>query len=278
MAKIVAAFASTHNPRIFWTRDEADPAEVRALDRAFGQLREGLAAAKPDAIVMFGNDHMDQFFLDSLPTFAIATSAELAGPFWYEQEIMKMPRYRTPVAGWLAEDLLRHGVEAGFGLSRASAARIDHAFTLPLSYLRPEGDIPVVPVITNVFGYPIASGERFRELGRMIRAFAAARPADERLAVIASFNMTVEVGGPKMGNYNKAFNDRVLELMAAGEAETMVRNLTVPRLIAEGNSTAEFLNYLALLGVVGERRPNFIRHEPIRGIGLCPVVMWENLS
>ena len=278
MAKIVAAFATTHNPRIFWTRDDADPQEMLALDRAFGQLREGLAGARPDAIIMLGNDHLDNFFFDTLPAFAVATGAEVAGPFWYEEEIMKLPRYRAPVAGWLAEAFLRHGVEAGLGLARAGMARVDHAFTLPLSYLRPEADIPVVPIVTNVFGYPIADGQRFRALGKAIVDFAAARPADERIAVIASFNMTVEVGGPKMGNYNRAFNQRVLELMAAGEDETMLRSLTVPRLIAEGNSTAEFLNYLGLLGVVGNKRPNFIRHEPIKGIGLCPVVMWENLA
>jgi len=92
--------------------------------------------------------------------------------------------------------------------------------------------------------------------------------------VVGSFNLTVEVGGPKMGNYNQDFNRWIVEQMAEGRLDTLLE-LTVPRLVAEGNSTAEFLNYIALLGVMEDRKPDFIRHRPVKGVGMCPLVMWE---
>jgi len=268
--------ATTHNPRIFWNRDQADPADMKELQRSCGVLRDSLAAAKPDAIIAIGNDHLDNFFFDNQPAFAIASGPEVEGPFWYEAEVMHLPAYRARVQRELAEDLLRAGLEEGIAFTQTAECRIDHAFTLPLSFLRPEQDIPVVPIITNVFGYPILPNNRWFELGKFLRRFVEMRPSQERIAIVASFNLTVEVGGPKMGNYNREFSDMLIELMKAGDADTMLETLTVPRLIAEGNSTAEFLNYFAILGVMGSRKPTYISHKPVLGVGTCPVVMWDN--
>jgi hypothetical protein len=49
----------------------------------------------------------------------------------------------------------------------------------------------------------------------------------------------------------------------------------VPRLIEEGNSTSEFLNYVTCLGVVEERKPSFIDHKPVKGVGTCPIAFWD---
>ena len=64
-------------------------------------------AAKPDAIIAIGNDHLDNFFFDNQPAFAIASGPEVEGPFWYEAEVMHLPAYRARVQRELAEDLRR---------------------------------------------------------------------------------------------------------------------------------------------------------------------------
>src|SRR5579863_3705773 len=98
MAQIVAVVASTHNPRIFWNRDQADKGDYDAMLATFGEVRAMLAATKPDLIVMIANDHLDNFFFDNLPTFAVGTCASIEGPFWYESEIMFLPHYKARVA------------------------------------------------------------------------------------------------------------------------------------------------------------------------------------
>lgn len=278
MAKTVCVIASTHNPRIFWNRDNANKEDLAELEESFGVLREGLAEAAPDAIIMVANDHLDNFFFDHLPSFAVATGPIAEGPFWYESEIMNLPSYKCVVHQEIAQDVLRMGAENGVQFSQVHEFRIDHAFTLPLSYVRPEQDIPIVPIISNAFGYPIPNNRRWYALGEFIQEVIDARPADERIAVIGSFNLTVEVGGPKMGNYNQDFNRWVLEQMREGAKDVLVDSLTVPRLIEEGNSTAEFLNYVTVLGVVGDRKPDFIKHKPVRGVGTCPVALWNEAA
>jgi hypothetical protein len=63
--------------------------------------------------------------------------------------------------------------------------------------------------------------------------------------------------------------------MRLGNRDEILKTLTVPRLIEEGNSTSEFLNYVTCLGVVEERKPTFIDHKPVKGVGTCPVAFWD---
>ena len=63
--------------------------------------------------------------------------------------------------------------------------------------------------------------------------------------------------------------------MRLGRRDEILNVLTVPRLIEEGNSTAEFLNYVTMLGIVEEKPPTFIEHKPVKGVGTCPVAFWN---
>ena len=275
MAELVAVIASTHNPRIFWNRDRADKAEFDAMEATFRRVRDMLAQARPDIIVMVANDHFDNFFFDNLPTFAVATGPVAEGPFWYESEIMSLPKYRAPVSLDVAHYILRSGIEQGIQFSRVHEFRIDHAFTLPLSYLRPEQDLGLVPIMTNAFGYPLASNRRWYELGQFLLRAIRDWPGRERIAVLGSFNLNVEVGGPKAGMIKPQFAEWLIDLMRRGARDEILDTLTVPRLIEEGNSTAEFLNYVTMLGIVEDTPPNFIVHQPVRGIGTCPMAFWK---
>ena len=275
MAKIVSAIASTHNPRICWNRDQADQNELQRLYGAFDHTRKLLADSRPDVIIVVANDHLDGLFLDNMPAFSVVTGPQALGPYWYESEIMNLPSYDVKIAQESAHSMLRSGREEGIYFSQLNDFKIDHAFTLPLSFVRPEADIPIVPIVTNTFGYPLVPTKHWFQLGKFIAGEVASWPAHLRVAVVASFNLTVEVGGPKAGKYNMEFTRWLVERMSAGNCDELVSTLTVPRLIREGNSTSEFLNYISLLGIVEDRKPNFIEHKPVPGVGMCPVAFWN---
>ena len=275
MAEIVSVVASTHNPRIFWNRDQASPEDMNELYATFNDVANLLADSRPDCIVTIANDHFDSFFFDNLPAFSIGVGSVAQGPYWYEADIMSLPAYRPAIKQDLAKYLLRDGVESGVGFSQTRDVHVDHAFTVPLSFLRPKMDLPIVPIITNAFGYPLPNNMRWYELGLFLKRSIAAWPGKERVAVVASFNLTVEVGGPKMGNIDVEFARWLLELMGKGARTEMLEKLTVERLIAHGNSTTEFLNYVAALGIVEDRLPMFIKHKPVKGVGTCPIAFWS---
>ena len=278
MAELVSVVASTHNPRIFWNRDEADKGDIESLEMTFAHVRDLLAESKPDVIVAIANDHLDNFFFDNMPTFAVCTAEEAEGPFWYESEIMSLPGYKAKVQQRMADFILRRGVETGVPFSQVQHFKMDHAFTLPLSYLRPKEDLPIVPILTNAFGYPIASNRQWHALGEFLARTIAEWPGQERVAVLGSINLNIEVGGPKAGKYNAKFGNWLLERMRNGECDVILDSLPVPKLIEEGNSAAEFLNYVALLGIVGSTPPDFISHKPVRGVGTCPIAFWKRAN
>jgi protocatechuate 4,5-dioxygenase beta chain len=275
MASLVAVVASTHNPRIFWNADQANPDDMDRMRATFGHVRDLLAATRPDVLVTLANDHFDNFFFDNMPTFSIGTGPRAQGPFWYESDIMHLPHYAADIDQRLAGFILRGAIESGIYIAQAHDLHIDHAFTVPLSFMRPNADLPIVPIVSNAFGYPVAENRQWYEFGQFLQRVIGAWPDHVRVAVICSFNLTVEVGGPKMGKIDQEFARWMLELMRDGKRDEILEKLTVRRLIEAGNSTIEFLNYVAGLGIVGDRLPAFIEHKPVKGVGTCPIAFWN---
>ena len=275
MAELVSVVAMTHNPRIFWNADGAADDDRAAVAEAFDAARLTVERSRPDVVIVLGNDHLDQFSCDDAPGFSVGFGRRCAGPYWYEDEIMSLPGYDAPVHDRLAEELLGNAFEAGYEPARADAGALDHAFTIPLSVTLPDRTVPVVPIITNTFVPPVPTSRRCFGLGELVAATIAARDPHERVAVIGSFNLSVDVGGPRMGSRDREFDEHVLALMTAGDVDALVDGLPVPELVRHGNSTAEFLSYQATLGLIGDRQPTSVWYRLVEGWGGCPVVTWD---
>src|ERR1041385_3336834 len=71
MGQIVTAVATVHAPQLFTRPPSEDPAQLDADIAAMRELGKSIEEAKPDAIVVIGSDHLETFFLSSVPTFAI---------------------------------------------------------------------------------------------------------------------------------------------------------------------------------------------------------------
>jgi protocatechuate 4,5-dioxygenase beta chain/2,3-dihydroxyphenylpropionate 1,2-dioxygenase len=78
--------ATVHAPQLFTRPPEEDPAQLDAGIAAMRTLGKRLEDAKPDAVIVFGSDHMETFFLQSVPTFSIISGdhaeTRFAGRTW----------------------------------------------------------------------------------------------------------------------------------------------------------------------------------------------------
>ena len=90
-----SASRTPRSSRIFVKRDGPD-CEIAKL---FGAQKEQLAATRPDVIVMFDTDHLNTFFLDSLPIFAVGVDKNFQAP---NDEPRDVPNYVVPSAPDLA--------------------------------------------------------------------------------------------------------------------------------------------------------------------------------
>src|SRR3954470_13164438 len=115
MGKIVAAMATMHAPPLFTRPPEEDPKQLDAGIAAMRKLGEYLDETKPDALVILASDHMETFFLQSVPTFAVVAgeraTASFAGRSW-----------NPLIHQALAEDLLDGLVRRDFDMTYSQDA------------------------------------------------------------------------------------------------------------------------------------------------------------
>lgn len=73
MAKIIGGIGTSHAPSLAYAYDhgkQSDPDWKPVFD-TYGQAKQWLAEARPDVIIAFYNDHLNRFFFDAYPTFAL---------------------------------------------------------------------------------------------------------------------------------------------------------------------------------------------------------------
>jgi aromatic ring-opening dioxygenase catalytic subunit (LigB family) len=261
MAKIVAGVGVPHTPMYPDLVERLGPdCEVASL---FAEVRRRVADTKPDVIVVFDSDHLNTFFFDNMPTFCIGAAEETRGP----NDLTKMSRYNVPIASDLARSIHKHLVDEGFDLSLTEEFEIDHSILVPLHFVTPLMDVPIIPVFINGLAPPIPRAKRCYALGQAVRAAIVAWPQDIRVAILASGSFSLEIGGPRISHGQRsgvpdpAWAQRVMDLMKAGEVSDLLEEATMGRMQAAGNIGGELLNWIAMLGAIGPRKPRFMEGQ-----------------
>jgi gallate dioxygenase len=140
MAQIVGGFGVPHTPIFpFFVKRDGPDCEIARL---FGAQKNDLAAARPDVIVMFDTDHLNTFFLDNLPIFAMGVDKTFRAP---NDEPPTVPNYVVPSAPDLAAHIRAAGIEAGFDVGLTTNFSVDHSVIVPLHFLTPGMNVPVIP-------------------------------------------------------------------------------------------------------------------------------------
>src|ERR1700761_2045765 len=170
MGEIVAAIAMSHAPPLTADYDAPPPDMLARPHGSLAGMREILDRAEPAVIVAVVDDHFENFFGDFMPTVAISVAERNYGPPDHYLEWLKLPQHEIPNDVALARELLKDVRAAGFGPVQSGRVAMGHALMVPLHFLRPEIDIPVVPVLTNVFTPPLASADYMYRLGETMRA------------------------------------------------------------------------------------------------------------
>jgi aromatic ring-opening dioxygenase catalytic subunit (LigB family) len=262
MAEIVGAFGLPHNPHFpAWSAD-GHPLGPE-IDSYYGEVAERLAAVAPDALIFITSDHYNMFF-ETLPLFAIGVAEAAAGPSDYPE----IARRELPIDAALARYLDQYLVEAEFDVAQLQELEFDHTVIAPLGFVWPGEPVPVVPLFISAFLRPIASAHRVYALGRTIRqALVARTEGPQRIAVIASGSFSVEIGGPRLfpdahvGVPAPQWTERVVELLGAGDFDTLVAESTDEQLREAGNAGGEILDWIAMLGMIDAAPPETLRTQ-----------------
>ena len=266
MAQIVAGFGVPHTPIFphFVKRDGPD-CEIAKL---FGAQKEQLAAARPDLIVMFDTDHLNTFFLDALPIFAIGIDKTFKAP---NDEPRDVPNYVVPSLPALAAHIRAAAVGAGYDVAMTQNFSVDHSVIVPLHFLTPDMKIPLIPIFINALAPPLPTARRCYALGEAVRAAVESWPEPLRVVVMGSGSFSLEVGGPRMaasrsdGVPDAAWAAHVIKLLEEQKTDQLIGEATEYRMRKAGNVGGELLNWIAMLGAIGNRKPNYVAPQMQNG-------------
>lgn len=250
MGKIVAAMGTVHAPQLFVRPPSEDPAQLDADIAAMRLIGKDLDETKPDVAIVIGNDHMETFFLTSVPTFAILAGERSHAEFARQT-------YDLPVHQGLAEDLLDKLVNADFDMTYSQDAVLGHAFAAVYEWVIGGRQIPVVPIFVNAYLPPLPSARRCAALGKAIAQVIAGRP--ERVAIIASGGMSHFPGTWKYPKPDFAFDYWAIAQMEKGNHEALLQ-MTSEQLDLVGNT--EMLSWMILFGAIGNQPGELITYQP----------------
>ncbi|OGQ77603.1 MAG: hypothetical protein A3F90_08560 [Deltaproteobacteria bacterium RIFCSPLOWO2_12_FULL_60_19] len=280
MAQLVSIIGITHNPfmpRLF-KQPNRPPGCAKILER-IDLMREKLKAAKPDVLVTIGNDHLHQFFMDNMPAFMIGKMDAYDGTFYDEIREFGLPTHRIPGDPELSDAIMEGAFDKGVDFAYSNELTIDHSIIVPLTFVRPEMDIPIVPILTNCIAPPLPRPKRFYEVGQAIRSVIDGLSTKKRVAVLVSGHLSLEVGGPKQFErklMDPNFDASAVGWISQGDVNGAVKNCSFDQLKTSGNMTHGFLNFIMMMGVANAARPSHAEGLDV-GFPAIPFFSWDRM-
>ena len=266
MAEIVGALGVPHTPFFPALVEREGPSCETA--RLFAAVTAELTAMRPDVIVMYDTDHLNTFFFDNLPLFAMGVTDQFKGP---NDEPRSVPIYTIKSRPDLAAHLRRAAIESGFDLALTQDFTVDHSVVVPLHFMTPAMRIPVIPIFVSGHIPPLPSARRCYELGVAVKRAIESWPEKLRVVVIGSGSFSLEVFGPRIapgksdGVPDPDWARRVCALLEQGSTEALLAAATPEQMLRAGNVGGELLDWIAMLGAVGDRRPKFVTPQMEQG-------------
>ncbi|OXM22999.1 catechol 1,2-dioxygenase [Rhodococcus erythropolis] len=283
MAKIVLGIGASHSTLMntHW-EETTHKAEAERFRDALYLSREKIAASKPDVVLILGSNHFRGFWLDLIPAFTLGVGECISSG---ESGTPKGPqRVDVEFARHLANELIEGG---RFDLAYSARLQIDHGQSHAIQYLLDGIDVPIVPLVVNVFAPPLPTFKRCEEVAKALRDAVASYPADTRVVVIASGGLSHRLPWPDWrdphgededfmvqawldGRENWSdydvrrrqiiraadaaitpeFDDRILDLFASGKASELAEFTTQQIEDEAGNGAQELRTWLMMAAML----------------------------
>ena len=174
--------ACSHAPGITARPERADTQTKQALYTALTKMGDDIRATRPDALVVVAAEHFANFFMNNMPAYCVGMGDHYEGPI-EDEKWLAIARHRVPGNAALSRRLVQqllHTIDVAY----AEEWKFDHGIMVPLHFLTPRYDLPVIPVNINCQGPPLTPLPRAYEFGRALRRACDALP--ERIALVGA--------------------------------------------------------------------------------------------
>jgi protocatechuate 4,5-dioxygenase beta chain len=274
MARIIGGIGSSHAPSIGIASDKGqydDPIWGPVLN-GYKPAHDWLQTMKPDLFLIVYNDHMNRFFLDAYPTFALGvgeTHAQ-ADEGWGKRPLPDVKGH--PDFAW---HLARSLVEDEFDPTICQEMSVDHGVLSFLPLLTDRSlPIPVVPLAVNVIQHPLPTARRLFRLGAALRHAVESYPEDLRVLVMGTGGLSHQLHGQNYGHVDQAWDNRFMDLLETNPEE--LAHLSHREWMERGGTEGiEMIMWLAMRGALAPevKRLHRVYNAPLTtGYGLLTLI------
>ncbi len=256
---LVFAGVCSHAPGITGRAGQADPVVRDAFYAGFEQMRERLEAAKPDALIVVGAEHFANFFMDNMPAYCMGMAESYEGPI-EDEDWLAIRRRRVPGNEKLSERLIS-SILPQMDLAYAQEWKFDHGIMVPLHFLTPRYDLPVIPVNINCQGPPLTPLARAYEFGRQLRAACDAQP--ERIAVIGTGGISHWPATPNSGVINEEWDRVFLDRFINNRRDELLSYTDEDTFREAGQGGFEIRTFISIAGATEGATGDLIFYAPI---------------
>ena len=213
MSEVVVGVAASHSTLMntHWDRTsdrESAEAFVTGLERA----RRIVAAAQPDVAIVVGSNHFRGMWLDLMPAFTLGVGSVTGAG---EARTLSGP---LPTDEDFARSLCDGLVTRRFDMAYSLALQVDHGITQAAERIVGP-DVPILPLIVNVFAPPLPPVARCEELGRAIRSVVTELAGSRRVAVVASGGLSHSLPWPDWRSPEGDDDEFMVEAWTVGRSD-----------------------------------------------------------
>lgn len=276
MAEIVGAYFTSHVPAIGGAIHRGDQQTTywKPFFDGFPRVHEWLAETRPDLAVVFSNDHGLNFFLDTMPTFAVGAAASYANA----DEGWGLPLYKSfagsPELSW---HIIEQLVDDAFDPVTCQQMLVDHAISIPFELAYPnarEWPVKLVPIGINTVQHPLPSARRCLALGRSVHRALASWPGAERIVIIGTGGLSHQLDGARAGFMNPDYDRFCLDHLAS-DPDALTSDSIHEIARKAGTQGVEVLNWIAARGALGPAAREVHRnyHLPISNTATATLLL-----
>jgi 2,3-dihydroxyphenylpropionate 1,2-dioxygenase len=271
---LVFAGVCSHAPGITGRKERADPTLRDAFYANFDRMREALEASKPDVLIVVGAEHFANFFMNNMPSLCVGMGDVYEGPI-EDEAWLGIKRQRVAGVPDLSKRLIEDMMQS-VDLAYAQEWKFDHGIMVPLNFLTPRYDLPVIPVNINCQGPPLIPLQRCYEFGRALRRACDRVP--ERIALVGTGGISHWPATPDSGKINESWDRAFLERFLNGKRDELLAYRDEQTWREAGQGGFEIRTFIAVSGAtegsLGELW--FYAPIPVFAVGCTVAVM--NLS
>jgi 2,3-dihydroxyphenylpropionate 1,2-dioxygenase len=236
------------------------------------QQRREIEASGAEALIVIAAEHFGNFFMNNMPAFCVGIGEMYSGPI-EDPEWLKIPK--TEVAG--APDLGRRlvvEIMQSVDTAYAEEWKFDHGIMVPLHFLTPNYDLPIIPVNINCQGPPLTPLHRAWAFGEAIRRACDSVP--EKVAVVGTGGISHWPATPDSGKINEEWDREFLDRLMRQDKEALLSYTNEETYRDGGQGGFEIRTYIAAAAAGGGKGDlqYYTAELPIFAVG-CTVARFE---